>query len=74
MTLLLAFLLLEISTVSMPARSHQKCQFVLGFKALQDLIGHEIVGDYLGNEHYNAIGDSVQCTTDGMLVWCKADN
>ena len=74
MTVLLALLLLAVSTVSMSIRSHQKCQFVLGFKTLQDLIGHEIVGECLENEHYNAIGDSVQRTTNGMLVWRKADN
>ena len=71
---LLAFLLLEVSTVFMSTRSHQTCQFVLSFKTLQGLIGYEIVGDYLENEHYNAIGDSVQRTTDGMFVWRKADN
>ena len=36
------------------------CQFVLGFKTLRDLIGHDVVGECLENEHYNAIGDSVQ--------------
>ena len=50
------------------------CQFVLGFKTLRDLIGHDIVGQCLENEHYNAIGDSVQQTTGGLLVWRKADN
>jgi hypothetical protein len=51
-----------------------ECQFVLGFKTLRDLIGHHIVGQCLENEHYNAIGDSVQQTTGGLLVWRKADN
>ena len=50
------------------------CQFVLGFKTLRDLVGHEIVGECLENEHYNEIGDSVQQTTGGLLVWRKADN
>ena len=51
-----------------------ECQFVLGFKTLRDLIGHDIVGECLENEHYNHIGDSVQQTTGGLLVWRKADN
>ncbi len=50
------------------------CQFVLGFNILRDLIGHEIVGECLENEHYNAIGDSNQRTTGGLLAWRKADN
>ena len=50
------------------------CQFVLGFKLLRDLIGHDIVGECLDNEHYNAIGDSNQHTTGGLLAWRKADN
>ncbi len=41
---------------------------------LRDLIGHETVGDCLENEHYNAIGDSEQQATGGLLVWRKADN
>ena len=50
------------------------CQFVLGFNTLRDLIGHEIVGECLENEHYNEIGDSVQQTTGGLMAWRKADN
>ena len=51
-----------------------ECQFVLGFATLRDLIGHNIVGECLENEHHNEIGDSVQQTTGGLLVWRKADN
>ena len=50
------------------------CQFVLGFNTLRNLIGHEIVGECLENEHYNEISDSVQQTTGGLMVWRKADN
>ena len=50
------------------------CQFVLGFKTIRDLIGHDTVGECLDSEHYNAIGDSVQHTTGGLLAWRKADN
>ena len=56
------------------AQAEADCQFVLGFKTLRDLIGHDIVGQCLENEHYNTIGDSVQQTTGGLLVWRKADN
>ncbi len=50
------------------------CEFRLGFKTLRDLIGHDIVGECLENEHYNAIGDSNQHTTGGLMAWRKADN
>ena len=62
----------QAANPSSPLRAD--CQFVLGFKTLRDLIGHEIVGECLENEHYNATGDSVQQTTGGLLVWRKADN
>ena len=51
-----------------------ECQFVLGFKTIRDLIGHETVGECLESEHHNEIGDSVQQTTGGLMVWRKADN
>ena len=54
--------------------SAAECQFVLGFETLRDLIGHDVVGECLENEHYEANGDSLQQTTGGLLVWRKADN
>ena len=54
--------------------SAAECRFVLGFQTLRDLIGHEIVGECLEIEHYEANGDSLQQTTGGLLVWRKADN
>ncbi len=51
-----------------------ECQFVLGFKTIRDLIGHETVGECLENEHHGANGDALQKTTGGQLVWRKADN
>ena len=51
-----------------------ECQFILGFKTLRDLIGHDIVGECLENEHHGENGDSLQQTTGGLLVWRKADN
>ena len=47
--------------------------FHLGFKALADQIP-TVVGQPLQNEHYGANGDSLQQTTNGLLVWRKADN
>ena len=55
------------------------CEFVLGFKALRDLIP-ERVGDCLDREGHNPDnGDGLQHTTawhgqGGLLVWRKADN
>ncbi|MDE2816814.1 MAG: hypothetical protein OXK81_08955 [Chloroflexota bacterium] len=51
-----------------------ECEFVLGFKTIRDLIGHETVGECLENEHHGANGDALQKTTGGQLVWRKADN
>ena len=65
----LSFLLIGASSASAA-----DCQFVLGFNTLRNLIGHEIVGECLENEHYNEISDSVQQTTGGLMVWRKADN
>ena len=65
----LSFLLIGASTAAAA-----DCQFVLGFNTLRNLIGHDIVGKCLESERYNEIGDSVQQTTGGLLVWRKADN
>ena len=68
---LLGFALFLLMPTSVAAA---ECQFVLGFNTLRDLIGNEVVGECLENEHHNEIGDSVQQTTGGLLVWRKADN
>ena len=60
------------TTATTHAADH--CEFRLGFKTLRDLIGHDIVGECLENEHYNEIGDSNQQTTGGLMAWRKADN
>ena len=50
------------------------CQFVLGFKAIHDLIPDQ-VGDCLEDENHNpANGDGLQHTAGGLLVWRKIDN
>ena len=51
-----------------------ECRFVLGFANLRDLIGHDIVGECLENQHHGPNGDGLQQTTGGLLVWRKADN
>ena len=52
----------------------QDCVFQLGFKALRDLIP-DVVGDCLGNEQHNPeTGMTLQDTTNGQLIWRKADN
>ena len=70
-SLVLLTLLLLMSSASAQAAD---CEFRLGFNTLRDLIGHEIVGECLENEDYNAIGDSNQQTTGGLMAWRKADN
>ena len=69
-----AFLFSALFLFAAPAHVSGHCTFDRGFKALRDLIGHHVVGDCLENEHYNAIGDSNQQTTRGLMVWRKLDN
>ena len=73
-TLVLALLWFVFTAGSVSAQGQHGCQFVRGFKTLRDLVGSHIVGECLENEHYNAIGDSNQRTTGGLLAWRKADN
>ncbi len=65
---------LVVASLTLASVMAVDCEFVLGFKTLRDLIGHEIVGECLENEHYNENGDSIQATTGGLLVWRIADN
>jgi len=74
--LLAMFFLVTLLAVSIPAVpvQAQNCQFVLGFATLHNLIP-QIVGQCLENEHHNPTnGDGLQMTTNGLLVWRKADN
>src|SRR5579884_727243 len=76
MTILVAYLLATILAVGLPAAPAraQTCEFVLGFATLHSLIPR-IVGECLENEHHNPVnGDGLQATTNGLLVWRKADN
>ena len=67
----LAFALLLLLPTTVAAA---ECQFIVGFATLRDLIGHDIVGECLENEHHGENGDSLQQTSGGLLVWRKADN
>ena len=50
------------------------CQFVLGFSTLQRLLPQQ-VGRCLEDElHDSDSGDALQATSNGLLVWRKADN
>jgi hypothetical protein len=70
---ILSALLALLSAVS-PAVAAADCQFTLGFKALHDMIPTS-VGNCVEDVHYNpANGDGLQMTTNGLLVWRKADN
>jgi hypothetical protein len=56
------------------ARAQSQCTFELGFRVLHDLIPN-VVGACVTNEQHNAEnGDGLQFTTNGLLVWRKADN
>jgi hypothetical protein len=50
------------------------CSFKLGFKVVADLMP-EIVGECRDDERFDpATGNTLQATTNGLLVWRKADN
>lgn len=75
---LVALLVLTITVLTPIIRSEPAeaagCQYVLGFKALHDLIP-DVVGDCKADQHSNPQnGDALQETTKGLLVWRKADN
>src|SRR6185437_1407879 len=55
------------------AQSSQGCQFILGFQALHALVP-VVVGGCLDDQASAANGDALQHTTNGLLVWRKADN
>lgn len=72
--LLLIGLVLAWPATTLAALAHQaECSFKLGFKALHDLIP-DVVGDCIGDEYWNDVGDSNQFTARGLLAWRKADN
>ena len=71
LVLLIAIASIAFSTLPVLA---QDCAFQLGFKALHDLIP-DVVGDCLDNEqHSPATGITQQATSNGQLIWRKADN
>ena len=49
------------------------CQFVLGFQTLDNSIS-TIVGACVDNQAFATNGDALQHTTNGLMVWRKADN
>src|SRR5438045_279177 len=75
--LTLASLVLPLltSTLAIGAVEAQTtCQFVLGFATLRELASPQLVGTCREDEHHGPAGDALQQTTEGLLVWRKADN
>ena len=73
-TLVLAVSLLLLASPAPPSHAQESCSFQLGFKVLHDMIP-DIVGQCVTDEmHDPENGDGLQFTTNGMLVWRKADN
>ncbi len=73
-TLLLFVLSMVAFSFATPVRAQQSCQFILGFAVLDALIPQQ-VGQCLENETHNPMnGDGLQRTTNGLMVWRKADN
>jgi hypothetical protein len=71
---LLLVVVLVLSTVTTAAAQTSPCRFVLGFATLDSLVP-DVVGACITNESFNPLnGDSLQPTTNGLLVWRKSDN
>ncbi len=50
-------------------------EFVLGFKALADRLGRDVVGDPVEDETYWPDGEhSLQITTTGLMIYSKVGN
>src|SRR5438874_11424465 len=72
---LFSVMLLMPQTTAQAAAPHTDCQVQLGFAALRNLAGEDIVGSCVEDEHHDAWnGDGLQATTRGLMVWRKADN
>lgn len=72
--LFLAFATVMAFEASAEVANAQPCTFVFGFAAIHDLIP-DVVGDCLDDEFYQPqTGDALQHSTNGLLVWRKADN
>ena len=66
--------LLSTALATAPAAQAAGCRFVLGFATLHGIIPG-IIGNCLNNEQHDPTnGDALQHTTNGLLVWRKADN
>jgi hypothetical protein len=61
-----------IPVVPAPVPTLPACTFQLGFAEVQRRIP-DVVGECVGNEQPQPSGDSHQRTTNGLLVWRKAD-
>ena len=60
-------------TVTSPVAQAANCEFTFGFATLHSLIP-KVVGNCVTNVQYAANGDGLQQTSNGLLVWRKADN
>jgi spore germination protein GerM len=75
LTALVAAVTLFLLAASAPTgHAQQQCTYQLGFRAIHQMIPN-IVGQCVTNEWHNPEnGDGLQVTTNGLLVWRKADN
>src|SRR5581483_4135453 len=70
---ILAVAMWLILAVPSYARPPPACKFILGFQTLHDLDPAH-TADCLDNQAFASNGDALQHTTNGLLVWRKADN
>src|ERR1700704_5710941 len=63
-----------VASMTVTVHAQATCHFALGFAQLHDLIP-TLVGECVDDEvHDPTTGDALQRTTNGLLVWRKADN
>lgn len=64
-----------VAPAPLPAAGQEAgCQFILGFADLRELLGPELVGECRDDQSSDPNGDALQPTSNGLLVWRKADN
>src|SRR5579875_599290 len=71
--IVLAFFALFVPTSTVLVHAAPACQYVLGFASLYALDPTDI-GNCTDNQQSASNGDAQQTTTNGLMVWRKADN
>lgn len=64
----------SVNTASAKPPDPDACTFELGFAAIREVLGEEIVGECASNQTFDRFGNATQETTDGTLFWLARRN